>query len=254
VHTPEFQFERNTENVRQASKTMMIDYPIAIDNDYAVWKAFNNEFWPALYFVDKNGRIRHHTFGEGEYDKSERVIQQLLKDAGANSFDSRLVSVDASGPEVAADWTDLRSNENYLGSNRTEGFASPGGIRANKPHTYAFPQELKLNHWALEGDWSLSPQVIRQNGAGSRIAYRFHARDLHLVMGSASRRTIRFRVLIDGQAPVAAHGVDVDAQGYGAADETRLYQLIRQESPIVDRSFAIEFLDIGIEAYSFTFG
>jgi hypothetical protein len=255
VHSPEFQFERNIENVRQAAKTMMIDYPIAIDNDYAVWRAFNNEFWPALYFVDKNGRIRHHAFGEGEYDKSERVIQQLLRESGAPNFDPSLVFVEASGPEVAADWPDLRSNENYLGSNRTEGFASPGGIRANKPHTYTFPQELKLNHWALEGNWSVSAQVIRPNGAGSRIAYRFHARDLHLVMGSASpATTIRFRVLLDGKAPVAAHGVDVDAQGYGAADEPRLYQLIRQDSPIVDRSVAIEFLDTGIEAYSFTFG
>ena len=254
VHTPEFQFERNIEHVRRASKTMMIEYPIAIDNDYAVWRAFNNEFWPALYFVDKNGRIRHHSFGEGEYDKSERVIQQLLRDAGANSFDPNLVFAEASGPEVAADWTDLRSNENYLGSDRTEGFASPGGIRANKPHAYTFPQELKLNHWALEGDWSVSPRVIRSNGSGSGIVYRFHARDLHLVMGSASRTTIRFRVLLDGQAPVAMHGADVDTLGYGAADEPRLYQLIRQESPIVDRSFAIEFLDTGIEAYSFTFG
>jgi len=255
VHTPEFQFERNIENVRQASKTMMIDYPIAIDNDYAVWRLFNNEFWPALYFVDKNGRIRHHAFGEGEYDKSEKVIQQLLRDAGANSFDPSLVSVDPSGPEVAADWTDLRSNENYLGSNRTEGFASPGGIRANKPHAYTFPQELKLNHWALEGDWSVSTQVIRPNRAGGRITYRFHARDLHLVMGPGTpRTTIRFRVLLDSQAPVDAHGTDVDARGYGVADGSRLYQLIRQESPIADRSFAIEFLDPGIEAYSFTFG
>ena len=178
----------------------------------------------------------------------------MLRDAGANSFDPNLVLTEASGLEVAADWPDLRSNENYLGSDRTEGFASPGGIRTDKPHTYTFPRELKLNHWALEGDWSVSPHVIRPNGAGGRIAYRFHARDLHLVMGSASRTTIRFRVLLDGQAPVAAHGVDVDAQGYGAAGEPRLYHLIRQKSPIVDRSFAIGFLDMGIEAYSFTFG
>jgi thiol-disulfide isomerase/thioredoxin len=255
VHTPEFDFERKIENVRRAAHVMTIDYPIAIDNDYAIWRAFGNEFWPALHFVDKNGRIRHHAVGEGEYDKSERVIQQLLSEAGDAGFDPGLVSVDASGSEVAADWPDLRSNENYLGSNRTEGFASPGGIHSNKSHTYRFPQKLKVNQWALDGDWSVSTKAIRLKGANGRISYRFHARDIHLVMGSAPPgTTVRFRVLLDGQAPLAEHGVDVDAQGNGVALEPRLYQLIRQKRPIVDRTVAIEFLDMGIEAYSITFG
>ena len=255
VHTPEFDFERDLKNVRQAANVMTIGYPIAIDNDYAMWRAFNNEFWPALYFVDRNGRIRHHAFGEGEYDKSERVIQQLLSEAGNTDFDPGLVPVDALGLEVAADWLDLRSNENYLGSNRTEGFASPGGIHSNKSHTYRFPQKLKVNQWALDGDWSVSTKAIRLKGANGRISYRFHARDIHLVMGSAPPgTTVRFRVLLDGQAPLAEHGVDVDAQGNGVALEPRLYQLIRQKRPIVDRTVAIEFLDMGIEAYSITFG
>ncbi|HEY1985170.1 MAG TPA: thioredoxin family protein [Terracidiphilus sp.] len=255
VHSPEFLFERNIDNVRVASQSMMIEYPIAIDNDYAIWKAFGNEFWPALYLVDTKGQIRHHAFGEGEYDKSERVIQELVKDAGAPSFDPGLAPVDASGPEVAADWQDLRSNESYLGADRTEGFASPGGIRGNRSHTYTLPEELNLNHWALEGDWSVFAQLIRPARSGSRIAYRFHARDLHLVMGPASPGTaIRFRVLLDGQPPMAAHGSDVDALGYGVIEGPRLYQLIRQNEPIVDRRFDIEFFDAGIEAYSFTFG
>ena len=255
VHSPEFQFERNIDNVRGASQRMMIDYPIAIDNDYAIWRAFNNEFWPALYFVDANGQIRHHSFGEGEYDKSERVIQELLRDAGDDSFDPGLAPVDASGPEIAADWHDLRSNENYLGADRTEGFASPGGIRGSRSHTYMFPEELKLNHWALEGDWSVLAQVIRSASERSRIACRFHARDLHLVMGPPSPgKTIRFRVLLDRLPPIEAHGSDVDAQGYGVIEGPRLHQLIHQKEPIVDRGFDIEFLDAGVEVYSFTFG
>jgi len=255
VHAPEFPFERDIDNVRRSAQTMMIDYPIAIDNEFAIWRAFNNDFWPALYLADKDGQIRYHKFGEGDYDQSERVIQQLLRQAGANSFDPGLVLVDASGPEIAADWPDLRSEENYVGMNRTEGFASPGGFHANKSHTYTSPGELKLNHWALEGDWTASPHGIRLDADAGRIAYRFHARDLHLVMGpELPGTTIRFRVLLDGKVPTAAQGVDVDARGYGVAVEPRLHQLIRQERPIVDRTFVIEFLDAGIEAYSFTFG
>ena len=255
VHSPEFQFERDIENVRRAAQTMMIDYPVAIDNDYAVWRAFNNEFWPALYIADKNGRIRHHQFGEGGYEQSERVIQQLLREAGANSFDPDLEPVDATGPEAAADWPHLRSNENYLGFDRTERFSSSGGFHEDKPHAYKSPGELKLNHWALEGEWAARKQSVRSLNAGGRIDYRFHARDLHVVMGAVlQERPIRFRVLLDGQAPVIAHGVDIDAQGFGVAQEPRLYQLIRQERLIEDRRFSIEFLDEGIEAYSFTFG
>ena len=255
AHCPEFEFEREVKNVREVARPMGIDYPIALDNDFAIWRALNNEVWPARYFADKKGRIRHHAFGEGDYDKSERVIQQLLRDAGYDGFDPGLALAEASGPEVAADWRDLRSNENYLGANRTEGFASPGGIRGNRPHTYTLPEGLKLNHWALEGDWSFFAQLIKPTGAGGRIAYRFHSRDLHLVMGPASPGTaVRFRVLLDGQPPLGAHGSDVDEQGYGSVEGPRLYQLLRQEGTIGDRTFYIEFLDAGIEAYSFTFG
>ena len=255
VHTPEFPFEKNIENVRWAAKDMRVANPIAMDNDYAIWHAFANEYWPALYFVDTQGHIRHHQFGEGDYEQSEIVIQQLLADAGVSGIRRELVSVDARGAEAAADWDSLQSQENYLGYQRTENFASPGGAKANKPHLYALPAQLNLNHWALSGDWTMQKQGIVLNQAGGRIAYRFHARDLHLVMGPAAPRTsVRFRVLIDGQPPAATHGVDVSDQGNGTITEPRMYQLIRQPKPIADRQFEIEFLDSGVEAFSFTFG
>jgi thiol-disulfide isomerase/thioredoxin len=255
VHTPEFPFEREVDNVRDAAMGMTINYAIAIDNGYAIWNAFQNEYWPALYFVDGKGRIRHHKFGEGDYDKSEGVIQQLLVEEGADSFDPRLVSVDAAGAEAAADWGDLRSQENYLGNERTVGFASHERAVLEKPHTYAVPARLELNHWALAGDWTVKKQAIVLNAAGGGIAYEFHARDLHLVMGPAARGTrARFRVLVDGEIPGGAHGVDADEQGNGTVTEPRMYQLIRQSRPIVDRKFEIRFLDPGVEAYSFTFG
>jgi thiol-disulfide isomerase/thioredoxin len=255
VHAPEFAFEKNVDNVRRAAKDMRVDYPIAIDSDHAIWRAFKNEYWPALYFVDAQGHIRHHQFGEGEYGQSEMIIQQLLAEAGIGGIGHELVSVDARGAEAAADWGSLKSPENYVGYERTENFASPGGAVLDKHRVYAAPAQLRLNHWALSGDWTVEKQATVLNRANGRIAYRFHARDLHLVMGPAARGTsVRFRVLIDGQPPGAAHGIDVDDQGNGTAAEQRLYQLIRQPKPIADRQFEIEFLDSGVEAFAFTFG
>jgi thiol-disulfide isomerase/thioredoxin len=255
VHTPEFAFERDVDNVRRAAKDMRVDYPVAIDNDYTIWRAFNNSYWPALYFVDAQGHIRHHQFGEGAYEESEMIIQQLLEEAGNSGMGHDLVSVDARGAEAAADWGSLRSPENYLGYERTENFASPGGAVLDEPRVYEAPARLRLNHWALSGDWTIEQQATVLNEANGRIAYHFHARDLHLVMGPAARGTsVRFRVFIDGQPPGAAHGIDVDDQGNGTVSEQRLYQLIRQPKPIADRLLEIEFLDSGVEARAFTFG
>jgi thiol-disulfide isomerase/thioredoxin len=242
VHTPEFEFEKKLDNLRRAAEDMRIRYPIAVDSDYAVWQAFANHYWPALYFADAQGRIRHHRFGEGDYERSEMVIRQLLAAAGKDALPQGLVEVDATGPEVAADWVDLGSQENYLGSDRTDNFEKT-------------PTRLQLNHWSLSGDWKVAPGSIHLKQPGGRISYGFHARDLHLVMGPAAGVTsVRFRVLIDGQAPGSAHGVDVDAQGNGTVAEQRMYQLIRQAKPITDRQFEIEFLDSGVEAFVFTFG
>jgi thiol-disulfide isomerase/thioredoxin len=255
VHTPEFRFEKDLENVRTAVKASKVGYPVAIDNDYAIWHAFHNHYWPALYFVDAKGNIRHHQFGEGEYERSERIIQQLLHEAGNSGVSHDVVQPDSHGVEVAADWGNLESPENYLGSDRTRNFASPGGARVGKSRNYAVPAPLKLNHWAISGDWTVKTDAIALNKANGRIVYRFHARDLHLVMGPVARASsVRFRVLIDGQPAGAAHGIDVDEQGYGIVTEQRLYQLIRQSQPITDRQFEIEFMDPGVEAFAFTFG
>ena len=255
VHTPEFSFEKNVENVRRAAKETRVDYPVVIDSDYAIWRAFNNTYWPALYVVDAQGRIRHHVFGEGEYEQSEKIIQELLKEAGKGSINHELVSVDAGGAEAAADWPNLGSAENYVGYQRTQNFASPGGRVLDKSHVYSAPAALKLNHWALSGDWTMHQETLVLNQPGGRIAYEFHARDLHLVMGTGVRgNPLRFRELMDGQPAGAAHGSDVDDQGNGTVSEARMYQLIRQQQPIIDRRFEIEFLDPGIEAFSFTFG
>lgn len=255
VHTPEFGFEHNLDNVRRALTDMSINYQIAVDNEYAVWRAFENHYWPALYFVDRQGRIRHHHFGEGNYERSERVIQQLLSESETGGVDPDLVEVKARGLEVAADWNSLKSPENYLGYERTEHFASPGGAVLNKPHSYTAPAQLQRNQWALAGDWTIGRHAIVLNQPGGRIVYRFHARDLHLVMGPPTPGTsVRFRVLVDGQPAVAAHGFDVDERGEGTVTEQRLYQLIRQSQPITDRQFEIEFLDAGVEAFAFTFG
>jgi thiol-disulfide isomerase/thioredoxin len=255
VHTPEFPFEQDEQNVRRAAKDLRVDYPIAIDSEYAVWSAFDNHYWPALYFVDAQGHIRHHHFGEGQYEQSEMVIQRLLAEAGIGDIGQELVSVEGSGVEAAADWDSLRSPENYIGYARTENFASPGGVAFDMRRVYSAPARLRLNQWALSGDWTVGRQATLLNQAEGRIANRFQARDLHLVMGPAARGTsVRFRVLVDGEPPGAAHGLDVDDQGNGTASEQRMYQLIRQPQPITDRLFEIEFLDPGVEAYAFTFG
>jgi hypothetical protein len=255
VHTPEFEFEKDVDNVRRALKEMRVSYPVAVDNDYAIWRAFKNQYWPALYFVDARGRVRHHQFGEGDYEKSAGVIQQLLAEAGAGGVGQELVSVDARGIEAAADWGSLKSPENYVGYGRTENFASPGGAVQDARRVYAAPAQLGLNEWALTGEWTVGRAAVTLNKTGGRIAYRFHARDLHLVMGPAARGTsVRFRVALDGQPAVASHGLDVDDRGNGTVTEQRLYQLIRQPEPITDRRFEIEFLDPGVEAFAFTFG
>ena len=255
VHTPEFPFEHDAGNVGRAVREMRIDYPVAIDNDYAVWSAFDNHYWPALYFADAQGRIRHHHFGEGEYQQSEMVIQQLLVEAGTTDHDHELVPVDARGVEAPADWGHLRSPETYTGYERTENFASPGGALPGKPHVYSAPAQLRLNHWALSGDWTVEEQVVTLNEAQGQLAYRFHARDLNLVMGPAAPgTTAAFHVRIDGQPPGAAHGADVDDEGNGILAEQRLHQLVRQPGPITDRTFEITFLGPGAQVYSFTFG
>jgi thiol-disulfide isomerase/thioredoxin len=255
VHAPEFAFEKDIDRVRRAVKDVSIDYPVAIDNDHAIWRAFNNQYWPALYLVDAKGSIRHHHFGEGEYERSEMIIQQLLAEAGIGGIAHDLVSVDARGAEAAADWASLKSPENYVGYERTAHFASPGGAVLGKRRVYAVPARLRLNQWALSGDWTMEKEAIVLNKANGRIACRFHARDLHLVMGPSGRGTaVRFRVLVDGRPPGAAHGIDVDDQGNGTATEQRLYQLIRQPKPIAERQFEIEYLDAGAEAFAFTFG
>jgi len=255
VHTPEFGFEHDPDNVRRAVADMRVDYPVALDSDYAVWGAFDNHYWPALYVADAQGQIRHHHFGEGEYPQSEMVIQQLLADAGAADVRRDLVSVDPGGLEVPADWADLRSPENYTGYERTENFASPGGILPGKPHGYRVPAELRRNQWAASGDWTITEHAAALDTADGRIACRFHARDLHMVLGPAAPGTsVRFRVLLDGQPPGPAHGTDVDDQGHGNLTQQRLHQLIRQPGPVTDRTFEITFLEPGAEAYAFTFG
>jgi thiol-disulfide isomerase/thioredoxin len=255
VHAPEFSFEKNVDNIRWALTDMKVDYPVVVDGDHAIWRAFSNQYWPALYFIDAKGRVRYHQFGEGEYQQSEMVIQELLAEAGSGAIDREPVSVDAQGAEAAADWRDLGSEENYVGYERAENFASPGGAALDQAHMYQKPAMLRPNAWALAGDWTVKKEAAALNKPNGRIAYRFHARDLHLVMGAAAPgASLRFRVLIDGKPPGAAHGTDVDEQGEGVVTRQRLYQLIRQPTPIVDREFEIEFLDPGVEAFAFTFG
>ena len=255
VHTPEFAFEKNLENVRHAVQQIKIDFPIAVDNGYAVWHAFNNQYWPALYMIDARGHLREHHFGEGRYDQSEMVIQRLLTEAGLGGPRDGVVSVDASGVEAAADWHNLRSPETYIGYQRTERFASPGGTGRDRRRVYTVPARLALNQWALAGEWTVGSEATVLNHPNGRLVYRFHARDVHLVMGPSQReRPVRFRVSMDGQAPGPAHGVDVDDSGSGTVVEQRLYQLIRQPASIVERTVEIEFLDAGVETFAFTFG
>jgi len=254
VQTPEFEFEGDLDNVRRAIKEMDVRYPVAVDNDYAVWRALDNHYWPALYFVDAAGRIRHHHFGEGEYMGSEMVLQMLLREAGGD-VEEELVRLVPAGAEAEADWGNLRTPETYLGYGRTVGFVSPAGLAPDKRLGYSPPAELGRNQWALSGDWRIGETPVLLGEAGGSIRFRFHARDLHLVMGPpAGRPPVRFRVRLDGEPPGPAHGVDVDDNGDGSADYQRMYQLIRQPAPIGDRLFEIEFLDAGVEAFVFTFG
>jgi hypothetical protein len=226
-----------------------------IDNDYAIWDAFDNRYWPALYFVDAQGQIRHHRFGEGDDEQSEAIVQRLLTEAGIGRIGHDLVLVDAGGVEAAADWESLWSPENYLGYGRSENFASSNGAVLDTPHGYAAPARLALNQWALAGNWTVGRQAIVLNQAGGRITYRFHARDMHMVMAPLAPGTsVRFRVELDGQPPGAAHGTDLDDQGNGTLTDPRLYQLVRQPGPVSERTFEITFLDPGVQAYVFTFG
>ena len=255
VHSPEFPFEKDLENVRREVKTMDIAYPVTLDNDFSIWRRFDNMGWPALYFIDAEGHVRRRQFGEGEYEQAERFIQQLLTEAGKPGIIHDLVAVAPRGAEVGADWTTLNSPETYVRHERIERFASPGGPVLARSHTYAAPARLALNDWALAGSWTMQKGAALLNEASGRIVYRFHARDVNLVMGPAARGTsVRFRVLVDGRPPGVAHGTDVDEQGRGTVAEQRLYQLIRLTAPIVDRQFEIEFLDPGIEAFDLTFG
>jgi cytochrome c biogenesis protein CcdA/thiol-disulfide isomerase/thioredoxin len=254
VHTPEFAFERDVDNVRRAVSDLKIGYPVAIDNDYKVWRAFDNEYWPAHYFIDAEGRTRYHHFGEGDYDGSERVIQRLLAEAGNGGVPQSLVSVAASGAEAAPSEGDDKSPETYIGYNRADNFVSPGGIVEDENHLYD-SADPKLNQWSLSGDWLVSGERATLTSDNGKIIYRFHARDLHLVLGpTADGKPIQFRVTIDGQAPGEDHGADTDADGHGVVNGQRLYQLIRQSGAIKDRTFEIQFLDPGVHAYAFTFG
>ena len=253
VQTPEFEFEGDLGNVRRAIEELGVRYPVAVDNDYAMWQAFDNHYWPALYFVDAQGRIRHHHFGEGEYEESEMVLQMLLREAGAD-VEQGLVTLEPDGVEAAADWASLGSPETYIGYGRGVGFASPGGFTADQRHGYSDPGDLRRNQWSLAGDWRVGVEPAVLDRPGGSITYQFHARDLHLVMGPPpGSPPVRFTVRIDGEPPGPGHGVDVDEAGNGTADYQRMYQLIRQPAT-GDRRFEIEFLDSGVEAYVFTFG
>jgi thiol-disulfide isomerase/thioredoxin len=251
VHTPEFTFEHEIDRIRTATAERGIDYPIAVDSDYGIWSAFDNHYWPALYFIDRDGMIVDHHFGEGRYEESERVLQQLL------GIDRELVSrtVIGTGVEAEADWEHLRSPETYLGYLRTEHFASPRGAAIDERRAYELPGQLRVNHWALGGEWTIDRERAVLDAAGGQIAFRFHARDAHLVMSPGARGPIPFRVLLDGAAPGPAHGVDVDEDGNGVLRDGRMYQLARVPGPeIRDRTLEVTFLEPGAEAYVFTFG
>lgn len=255
VHTPEFAFEKDTANVRQATASLGVAYPVAMDSDRAIWRIFNNEAWPAFYFIGADGRVRHQVLGEGGYDQSERLIQTLLEEATGTHVTRDVVRVSGEGPEAAADQGDLRSPETYIGFAQGRNFASPGGVEEDAPKIYHTASVLSLNHWSMAGVWTIGGEFATLNNKSGRIAYRFHARDLHLVLGVSSRdHPIRFRVSINGAPPGADHGVDVDAAGWGTVREDRMYQLVRQTGPVTDRTFEVEFIDAGVRAYVFTFG
>ncbi|MBD9662551.1 cytochrome c biogenesis protein CcdA/thiol-disulfide isomerase/thioredoxin [Variovorax paradoxus] len=256
VHSPEFAFEKKPANVRKAVKDLGIGFPVALDNDFAVWRGFDNQAWPAFYFIDAEGRIRHHQFGENRYDKAEQVIQQLLAEAGQTRIAAGLVAPLGQGTQAAPGAEPPLSGETYLGHERAHGFASPGGIARDRATVYRpAASALRTNQWSLAGDWTVEAERAVLNSANGRIAYRFQARDLHLVLGPAANgRPVRFRVLVDGKPPLADHGADTDAQGHGVIDAQKLYQLVRQAEGSRERLFEIEFLDAGAQAYAFTFG
>jgi thiol-disulfide isomerase/thioredoxin len=254
VHSPEFSFERDVDNVRRAAGARSIEYPVAIDNQFAVWRSFDNHYWPALYLLDARGRLRHQRFGEGGYEGTETVVRQLLAEAGARDVGSR-VSVDARGVEAAADWNSLRSTETYLGYDRTSGFASSGGLVTDEPHVYSAPVRLRLGHWALSGSWTVGGESTTLHQSGGRLSCRFHARDVHLVAAPVTRgSSVRFRVLLDGGQPGTDHGLDTDSSGRGTVAEPRLHQLLRRVGRVRDSTVDIEFLDPGAQTYAFTFG
>ena len=254
VHTPEFAFEKDVDNVKRAVSELKIAYPVALDNDYKIWKAFSNSYWPADYLIDAEGRVRHHHYGEGKYDESEQQIQELLKEHNPQLSVNGLVKVAATGAEAAPD-SDVESPETYIGYDRGDSFLSPGGFKQDVAHVYSIPKHLELNQWGLAGNWTDHAQVATLDSARGKIVFRFHARDVHLVLGPPpGGKPVRFQVKIDGQAPGASHGVDTDAQGEGKITDQRLYQLIRQKDPIEDHTFEIEFLDPGAQAFAFTFG
>jgi thiol-disulfide isomerase/thioredoxin len=254
VHAPEFAFERDADNVRRAIGELGIAYPVAIDDDYAIWRGFGNRYWPAHYFVDASGGIRAHHFGEGDYEGSERIIRELLTQAGYKDLPASSTAPAAAGVEAAPDMEHVQSGETYVGYRRADGFRSPGGFADDRPKSYALPASLELNQWGLRGRWTDDPEKAVLDAAPGTIEFRFFARDLHLVLGPAGDKPVRFRVRLDGAPPGANHGVDTDTEGNGVIREQRLYQLIRQTSPIAAHTFSIEFLDGGAQAYSFTFG
>lgn len=255
VHTPEFAFEKNVVNVRQAAASLGVAYPIALDNDYRVWQAFDNQGWPGFAFIDADGRLRGSVLGEGDYDRSERLIQKLLSEAAHAPVGGDIKPIGGEGPQAQADWADQRSPETYIGYAKAENFESPGGSRNDVSSTYRVVPMLTLNHWSMSGAWTIGAEFATLNDKSGTISYRFHARDLHLVMAPGPQgQAIRFRIKIDGAAPGADHGTDVDAEGQGSVREPRMYQLVRQKQPIRDRTFEIEFLDPGVRTYVFTFG
>ncbi len=254
AHSPEFAFEHDPENIRSALAEMGIGYPVAVDNDFAIWRAFDNAYWPALYVADAQGRLRYHHFGEEAYERSERVIRQLLTEAG-HDVDPDLVGVEADGVYLAADWTRLSSPETYVGYARAAGFASPGGFALDRSRVYPEPERLRLNHWSLSGAWTAGRQVTVLDEPGGRITHRFRGRDVNLVMGGrADGGPVRYRVALDGEPPRGARGIDVGEDGSGIAGEERLHQLIRQDGAIRERTVEITFADAGARAYVFTFG
>jgi hypothetical protein len=248
MHTPEFSFEHDIDSVRRATKERAIDYPVALDNDYEIWSAFVNHYWPALYFIDGHGVIRDHYFGEGRYEQSERVIQRLL------GIERDLVSAVGLGVEAEADWDQLLTPETYLGYGRSEHFASPHGVAVDERCAYELPEHLSFNHWALAGEWTIGRENVVVDQAGGSIAYRFHARDAHLVLSQGAREPIPFRVLLDGEAPGPSHGADIDENGDGLLQDGRLYQLVREHGAVRQRTVEVMFLEAGAEAYAFTFG